>query len=368
MLDLAARLGLRGFGDVAPNPMVGCVIGRVEHGRAVILGLGHHRRFGGPHAEVDALESCRRRGFDPASATAWVTLEPCAHVGETPACVDALAQARLARVVYARSDPHPDARGGAERLRSLGVRAEPSDASPSATALAAPFASRVTTGLPWVIAKWAQTMDGRLATRAGESKWISCEKSRARVHRLRSGVDVIITGVGTVIADDPLLTARDVPRVRRRARRIILDPALRTPATARIVRTAGEVPTILVGARGCLSSSAARPLEAAGAEIWESPGASPIDLRWVLTECARRWRASSVLVEAGPRTLGRFLDADLIDQAVAFVAPRALGDEDAIPTISGCPPMSLAESSAFRLADVRRSGVDALLAWVRSLE
>lgn len=236
-LSLAGRLALRGQGDVEPNPLVGCVIVR----RGVILGMGHHRRFGQAHAEQEALDDCARRGHDAAGATVYCTLEPCACAGRQPACVDALISARVARVVYARSDPTPGKGGGAGRLRGAGITAELSDANPLATGVSAPFIRRATTGLPWVVAKWAQTIDGRVATRSGESQWISGERARARVHRLRARVDAILTGIGTVLGDDPLLTARGVHRRRRHAARVVADTDLDIPIQCQLVRTARDI-------------------------------------------------------------------------------------------------------------------------------
>ncbi|MFI4882116.1 MAG: bifunctional diaminohydroxyphosphoribosylaminopyrimidine deaminase/5-amino-6-(5-phosphoribosylamino)uracil reductase RibD, partial [Phycisphaerales bacterium JB064] len=192
-LDMAARLALLGLGRVEPNPMVGCVI--VRDGR--VLGAGAHRVFGQPHAERRAIEDAKCKGHDLRGATAYVTLEPCAHTGKQPPCTDALLEAGIAQVVYAAADPHPDARGGASVLESASVRVRQSNASQLATAVSAPFRQRVLEGRPWVIAKWAQTLDGRIATRAGDSQWISSRASRRRVHALRGRVDAILTGMGT---------------------------------------------------------------------------------------------------------------------------------------------------------------------------
>src|ERR1041384_1914007 len=189
MLDLAGRLARGGAGCVEPNPMVGAVVVR----DGVVMGMGHHRRYGGPHAEREALADCRSRGDDPRGATVYVTLEPCCHFGKTPPCTDALIEAGVARVVAARRDPNPASGGGAAVLERAGIGVEFCGNSPSALAVSDPFVKRVTTGLPWVIAKWAQFEDGRMVTRPGEPRWISHEWARRRVHRLRGRVDAIVT-------------------------------------------------------------------------------------------------------------------------------------------------------------------------------
>lgn len=365
MLDLAARLALRGAGRAEPNPLVGCVL--VRDGG--IIGLGHHRRDGGPHAEAHALLDVTRRGFSPAGATAYVTLEPCAADGRQPSCAHALVAARVARVVYARPDPHPKKGGGAAVLRAAGIACEQSDASPLARGVGAPFAKRVTKGLPWVIAKWAQTIDGRVATRTGESKWISGELARARVHRLRGRVDAIVTGIGTVLADDPLLTARGV-RPRRTAMRVVADTDLDLPARSQLVRTARDIPT-LVACDSTVASSEVfearrRTLQDSGVLVLGIPsvgGSRGIDLRELLQALARAHRVSTVLVEAGPGILGAMLEQDLIDEAVVYVAPMVLGDDLAKAAAAGRVAPSLSHGRIFDLWRVRPLGGDVELTY-----
>ena len=228
MLDLAARLALRARGRAEPNPLVGCVL--VKAGE--VIGMGHHRLFGDVHAEVDALRSARRQGHDPLGCTAYVTLEPCNHQGKQPPCTRALIEAGVARVIAARRDDNPVAAGGFEALRSAGIPCEVSEDSSLARDISDPFFKRVRTGTPWVIAKWAQTIDGRVATRTGESKWISSEASRRRVHALRGRVDAIMCGLGTVLADDPMLTPRPTKGrgpPRRTPIRVVADAHLDIP-------------------------------------------------------------------------------------------------------------------------------------------
>jgi len=370
LLTLAARLGLRGFGAVEPNPMVGCVIAAPD-GR--ILGMGHHTRFGAPHAEIEALRSCARQGNDPRGATAYVTLEPCAHHGKTPPCADALVDSGIARVVCARRDPHPDGHGGGARLREAGVEVVFSGASEAATRLSEPFVRRLDTGLPWVVAKWAQTIDGRIATRHGESQWISGERSRRWVHLLRGRVDVVLTGVGTVLADDPLLTARDVP-TRRVSRRVVVDPLLQTPAHSALVRSADVAPVTIACGEDAASGPSADALRAAGAELISPPSAGDpdaphrLDLAWLLRRLVADHDATTVLVEAGARLVGSLIGADLVHEALVFIGPRLLADERAMPPAAGLVREAMAQAGVWDLTLVRRCGDDAMLRWRKQEE
>jgi diaminohydroxyphosphoribosylaminopyrimidine deaminase / 5-amino-6-(5-phosphoribosylamino)uracil reductase len=358
-LDLAARLALRGAGRVEPNPMVGCVL--VKNGE--IIGLGHHKRIGELHAEREALADCRRRGIDTAGATAYVTLEPCNGHGKQPPCVDALLEAKVARVVYARPDPTQNKGGGAARLRAGGVACEECHDSRLALALLDPFMKRLKTGLPWVIAKWAQTIDGRVATRSGESQWISGERSRARVHRLRSRVDAILTGSGTVAADDPMLTAR-LPggrEPRRPAIRVVADTDLDIDVASQLVRTARDgTPTLVACAAELLNASitaeklatlALRGVKVLG--VPTNPSGQGVDLLALLGLLHADFGVSTVLLESGPALLGSMLEADLIDEAVVYVAPMMLGDEFARAAAVGRVADRLSAAKRFRLSRVK---------------
>lgn len=336
--------------------MVGCVI--EKDGR--VVGMGHHRQFGGPHAEAEALADCRRRGIDPAGATAYVTLEPCNHTGKQPPCTRALIEARVARVVYARSDPNPVAAGGADALRALGIEAVRHDGCPFATGVSDPFVKRVTTGLPWVIAKWAQTIDGRVATRTGQSKWISGEWSRARVHQLRSRVDAILTGIGTVVTDDPMLDARVGRVVRRIAKRVVADTGLDIPLDSKLVRTARDIPTLVACERSmaCTTYTAKKRAACDQAGVQLIPIADVgigggLDLRELLGVLARDHGVSTVLVEAGSGLLGSLLRDDLIDEAVVYIAPMMLGDEQARSVAVGRVATALSSARRFGLWRVK---------------
>jgi diaminohydroxyphosphoribosylaminopyrimidine deaminase/5-amino-6-(5-phosphoribosylamino)uracil reductase len=370
MLDLAARHAWRGFGDVEPNPMVGAVLARETSAGPKIIAIGHHRRFGGPHAEREAIDAARAAGHaDLRGSTLYVTLEPCAHHGKQPPCIDAILNAGVSRVVVGCADPNPVAAGGAEILRRAGVHVDFVQ-SPGAVVVTAPFLKRVRTGLPWVVAKWAQTVDGRVATRTGESKWISGELARARVHRLRSRVDAIITGIGTVLADDPMLTARHVPRIRRVARRVICDTDLDLPVNFSVVRSANSSPTTVVCAAELavaeITAHKRAVLNASGVDVLGvKASAVGVDLEAMLRALAERYTAATVMVEAGPAILGSFLDHDLIDEAVVYVAPLMLGDELAKSAAAGRIAPTLAMGRRLDLLRVRALGNDVELVYRR---
>ncbi len=349
----ALALAARGRGSVEPNPMVGCVI--VRGGR--VVGEGWHRRFGGPHAEVHALRAAgpRARG-----ATCYVTLEPCCHHGKTPPCTNALRAAGIRRVVVAMRDPFPQVAGrGFRLLRGAGMTVAAGLLGTEAAELNAPYLKLLRHGRPWVILKWAQSLDGRIATRTGDSQWISGERSRAWVHRLRGRVDGILVGRSTVTADDPALTCRQ-GRVHRRATRIVLDPQLRTPVRSRIVRTADQVPTLIVTAQAETHGRQAAALRRAGVEILGvRAGAKGLALGELLDELGRR-RWTNLLVEGGGRTIGAFIDAGLADEAYVFVSPRLIGGEQAVSAVGGHGPDAMEHLPAVRCLRTTRCGEDLL--------
>jgi diaminohydroxyphosphoribosylaminopyrimidine deaminase/5-amino-6-(5-phosphoribosylamino)uracil reductase len=345
----ALQLAARGQGRVEPNPMVGCVITT----RGKIIGEGYHRRFGGPHAEVEALRRCRG---SPRGATIFATLEPCCHCGKTPPCTDALIEARIGRVVAAVRDPSPLVNGrGLRKLRAAGITVATGLLADQAAELNAPYIKLMRQKRPWVILKWAQSLDGKIATQTGDSKWISDEPARAHAHRLRGRVDAILVGVQTVLTDDPKLTAR-VGRVRRVATRVVLDTDLRTPTTARLVRSAGRVPTwILCGARA--PRARARALEAAGCVIRRVPrDGKRLSLPAVL-DLLGSHQMTNVLVEGGGRLLGQFVDERLADEFQVYIAPLLIGGRTAVSALDGTGAARVA--GALRLpqpAAIRRLG------------
>ncbi len=321
-MELALQLAARGQGHVEPNPPVGCVIAR----GAEVVGLGWHRRYGGPHAEVEAL---RTAGPLAQGATLYVTLEPCCHRGKTPPCTEAILHSGVRRVVAAMQDPFPQVQGkGLEQLRRAGLEVEQGLLEGEARKLLAPYLKRVETGRPWVIAKWASTWDGKLATHQGHSRWISNEASRRVVHQLRGRMDAIVVGSGTVLADDPQLTAR--PPGPRTATRIVLDFRGRTPEQACVVRTAREVPTLIVTGKQ-VSGQRRRAWEQAGCEVLVQEEPDPLE-RWdqLLQELGRR-RMTNVLVEGGARVLGQLLAAGQVDEVHLFLATKLLGGQAPSP-------------------------------------
>ncbi|WP_437224757.1 bifunctional diaminohydroxyphosphoribosylaminopyrimidine deaminase/5-amino-6-(5-phosphoribosylamino)uracil reductase RibD [Planctomicrobium sp. SH661] len=328
VMQRALELARTGQGRVEPNPCVGAV---VVDDQLRLLGEGCHEQFGGPHAEVMAL---RRAGAAARNATIFVTLEPCCHHGKTPPCTDAVIAAGIRKVVIATSDPAAHGAGsGVEILRKAGLDVEIGLCEAEARELIAPFQMLMNNKRPFVHAKWAMTLDGRIATRTGSSKWISNEQSRALVHQLRGRVDGIITGIGTVLADDPLLTARPAgPRI---ATRIVLDSDARLPLNSQLVRTVDQGPVLAV-VTSRADSPRLQALQASGVEVWvaESNSNGRCDLSSLLQELGRR-KFTNVLLEAGSGILGGFHDENLIDEVHCFIAPRLVGGEQAPGPVGG---------------------------------
>ncbi len=322
----ALELALRGIGTVEPNPMVGAVI--VRDGG--VIGRGWTQPFGHDHAEVAALADAREAGEKTAGATMYVTLEPCCHYGKTPPCTQAIIDAKIAKVVTAMLDPFDQvAGGGVAKLRGSGVEVTVGVMEAAARRRLAAYVKLQTVGRPWVICKWAQTLDGRIATRTGHSQWISGEASRRRVQKIRSYCDGVMVGVGTVLADDPMLTNRS--GAGREPTRVVLDEALATPADCRLVQTASETPVLIVTAAG--ESSHAEKLAAAGAELLHLPGDDGrIDLGGLMDELGRR-RWTRLLIEGGAQVHGSMLGAGLVDELRVFLAPRLLGGREGLPCV-----------------------------------
>ncbi len=358
MLHRAALLALRGFGAVESNPMVGCVIGRED---GTVLGLGHYRRYGGPHAEVDALRNCRERGHDPRGATVWVTLEPCCCHQKTPPCTEALIKAGVARVVAARRDPHPAAVGGLEQLEAAGIEVTVESGCALATGAAASFVHRVETRLPWVIGKWAQTIDGRTATRSGESQWITGPVARRHVHQLRGRVDAILTGMGTVDADDPTLTCRGV-HARRTARRVVIDPMLEICPKSRLLSTLDQAPLTILTSFDA-PAHARRSLEDLGVDVVPLPedDETGLDIKEGLLHLAVMNDVSVVMTEAGSGVLGELLDLGLMHEAWVYVGSVLMGDVAARGALAGEERVRLSDASRMTLMHTKRLGQDVLL-------
>lgn len=324
----ALALAARGLGRVEPNPPVGAVIVDAE-GRC--LGEGWHQRYGGPHAEVFALEQA---GAAARGATLFVTLEPCCHFGKTPPCSQAVIAAGLKRVVVAMTDPNPRVEGGGiAELRAAGIEVEVGLCEAEARALTAPFVRWVTERRPWVHAKWAMTLDGKIASRTGHSQWISGPESRAIVHELRGRMDAIVAGIGTVLADNPLLTAR--PPGPRTATRVIVDPHARMPLSSQLVQTAGQAPVLWVVAEQ-VPADRTEAIESGGVERlslpWNEPhGFALSELFAVLGQRSM----THLLIEGGGTLLGRVFDAGLIDEYHIFIAPKLVGGATAPSPLGG---------------------------------
>lgn len=335
----ALELAARGRGAVEPNPMVGAVV--VRDGACV--GEGYHQAYGGPHAEIHALAAA---GEAARGSTLYVTLEPCCHFGKTPPCTDAVLAAGVHRVVAAMADPFPAVAGqGAEKLRGAGVAVAFGICEAEARWLNAPYLKLLRTGRPFVHAKWAMTLDGKIATRSGDSKWISNEASRRIVHGIRGRVDAVVVGIGTALADDPLLTAR--PPGPRLATRVVLDGAARLPLESQLVRTAREVP-VLVAVDAAAPEDRVEALRRTGCEGVRLPRASGRPGVGELLDTLGKRRWTNILVEGGGEVLGSFLDAGEIDEVSVFVAPRLAGGVDARGPVLGRGVERMAE--AMRLA------------------
>jgi diaminohydroxyphosphoribosylaminopyrimidine deaminase/5-amino-6-(5-phosphoribosylamino)uracil reductase len=341
----ALALAALGEGCVEPNPQVGCVI--VKDGQ--IVGEGFHERFGGPHAEVIALAHA---GETARGATVYVTLEPCCHHGKTPPCTEGLIRAGVTRVVAAMNDPSPEVSGaGFAALEAAGVSWTVDILANEARRLTAPYRQLIMTGRPWVIAKWAMTLDGKIATRSGDSRWISSEASRAVVHQLRGRVDAIMIGSNTVRIDDPLLTARpaDLTDIKRTATRIVVDSVASLAPTSRLVQTAADVP-VLVAASDSAPQSTVDALSAQNAEVFRCSGAKHAQrLVSLLNELGRR-RMTNVMVEGGSRLLGTLFEMRAIDEVHVFLAPKIVGGDSAASPIAGDGVEQLSE--ALSLADI----------------
>ncbi|MDA0833883.1 MAG: bifunctional diaminohydroxyphosphoribosylaminopyrimidine deaminase/5-amino-6-(5-phosphoribosylamino)uracil reductase RibD [Planctomycetota bacterium] len=345
-MQYALDLACQGVGTVEPNPPVGAVIVDDELNE---IASGFHSRFGGPHAEVVALANAgdRARG-----GTMFVTLEPCCHHGKTGPCTDAILAARIKKVVVARIDPATHAAGqGMARLREAGVEVETGLLERAARKLTAPFAKGVMLGQPYVHAKWAMSLDGKIATSTGHSQWISNETSRAKVHELRGRMDAIMVGIGTVLADDPLLTAR--PPGPRTAVRIVVDSHARLPLTSQLVQSAATVPVIVA----CTPAAPAEQVEllrSAGIEVISDSTRgetdhSRVSLKWLIDELGRR-QTTNLLIEGGGELLGAAFDAQLIDECHVFIAPKIIGGADAKTPIGGAGMLSVPDASFEPLA------------------
>lgn len=325
VMERALQIARLGEGYVEPNPCVGAVLVDDDLN---LISEGYHPRFGGPHAEVVALQLAgeRTRG-----ATLFVTLEPCSHFGKTPPCADAVIQAGVKKIWIGTEDPAEHVAGrGIEKLKAAGVQVEVGLCQEDALALIAPFQTLQLEKRPFVHAKWAMTLDGKLATRTGSSKWISNEQSRRLVHRLRARMDAILVGSGTAIADDPQLTPR--PLGPRTPTRVVLDRRARIDLGSKLVSTAQEIPVMVFVSENA-NAAKVESLRAHGVEVIAVPDESS-DVEFILNELGSR-QMTNLLVEGGSEIHGAFWDAQLIDEVHCFIAPKVIGGAGAPSPIGG---------------------------------
>ena len=340
----ALELAARGLFTTTPNPRVGCVIAR----EGAVIGEGFHERAGEAHAEVNALKDAARRGADPRGATMYVTLEPCNTHGKGPPCVDAVLEAGIARVVAAMADPNPRKAGGAQRLRAAGVAVEVGLEEPAARELNPGFLSILARGRPWLRTKLAASLDGRTALVNGQSQWITGPDARADGHAWRARACAILTGIGTVLQDDPQMNVRAVATTRQ-PRRVIVDRHGQTPASARIL-DGGGVLIVTAGERN--------PAWPATVEALSLPNAEGrVDLDAMVKALADR-EILEVHVEAGAKLNGALLDAGLIDEILLYVAPNVLGDPARGMFERGAPLAALADRNEFAFHEAQRIGTD----------
>jgi diaminohydroxyphosphoribosylaminopyrimidine deaminase/5-amino-6-(5-phosphoribosylamino)uracil reductase len=355
-LARAIELAQQGRGRVSPNPMVGAVIGR-EH---EVIAEGFHGRLGGPHAEVEAIAAAGE--CDLEGATLYVSLEPCCHHGRTPPCTDVIRRAGIRRVVVGSDDPSEHAAGrGLGILRDEGVEVVVADGELAARArlLNQPFRKRSRTGTPWVLFKSAITLDGKVATRSGDSKWISSEDSRRVAHRWRAECDAVAIGVGTALADDPMLTAR-VDGVACQPRRVVFDSLARLPLDSKLVGSARDVPLIVVVSRAA-PRAATDALKAHGIEVIVATGQNePARVCSALQQLGTA-EINSILLEGGPHLAGAFFDAGEIDEIRLFLAPLVLGGRTARDPLEGEGVKKVADAVRALTLECEQIGEDLLI-------
>jgi diaminohydroxyphosphoribosylaminopyrimidine deaminase/5-amino-6-(5-phosphoribosylamino)uracil reductase len=359
-LARAIELAERGRGQVSPNPLVGAVIARGEE----TIAEGYHARIGEAHAEVAAIAAADN--VDLSDATLYVSLEPCCHQGRTPPCTDAIQAAGIRRVVVAADDPSAHASGrGLGILRDEGVEVlvDEGELAVRARLQNQPFRKHARTGMPWVLFKSAMTLDGKVATRSGDSQWISGEESRELAHYWRAECDAVVVGIGTALADDPQLTARGVGggRFSRQPRRVVFDSLARLPLSSQLVRGARETPLTVVVSRAA-PRTATDALETHGAEVLVATGENePARVRSALAQLGTAG-VTSLLLEGGPHLAGCFLDAGEIDEMRLFLAPLVLGGKTARDPLEGEGVEKIADAVRALTLDCTRIGEDLMVA------
>lgn len=364
-MQQAIDLARKGQGSVEPNPMVGCVIAKNDK----CIARGWHEKFGGPHAEVNAIAAATET---VAGGTAYVSLEPCSHTGKTGPCVEALIEAGVARVVIAVTDPNPEVSGsGIARLEAANIEVTTGVLEDEAREILAPYLKAVERQKPWVVAKWAMTVDGKIATASGDSEWISNPRSRDLVHRLRARVDAIMVGSGTAKADNPSLTVRlpgselvldFEPRV---PLRVVFDSLATTAVVSKLVQTAKEIPTLIAVGPQHDTKQVARYVDH-GVEVWIGNALSHHDRMIELLVHLSDRGITNLMVEGGGKLLGLLNDLGEIDEVHAFVAPKLLGGFHAVTPVMGLDRNRIADGTEMKLQSAQRVGDDVYMVLTRN--
>jgi diaminohydroxyphosphoribosylaminopyrimidine deaminase/5-amino-6-(5-phosphoribosylamino)uracil reductase len=352
-MQTALALAAQGAGYVSPNPMVGAVV--VRDGQ--VVGQGYHQKVGGAHAEINALNAA---GESARGATLYVTLEPCNHYGRTPPCTQKIVTAGVSRVVVAMKDPNPHVGGGGcEFLSQQGIEVLTGVCEAEAQKLNESFVKYTQTNRPFVVLKVAATLDGRIATRTGDARWVTGEKARAHVHGLRRAMDGILVGIGTVLADDPQLTARVAGHPAVDPVRFVLDTRLRIPVSARMLSQSSSAPTYLVCGPQA-PAQARQKLIRDGVHVLETPlDQGRIDLPALMTRLGEM-QITSLLIEGGSRVAAAALAAGVVDKVVWFYAPKILGGDDGVPICTGAGPALMKDAFKVRRMSVLQIGEDIL--------
>jgi diaminohydroxyphosphoribosylaminopyrimidine deaminase/5-amino-6-(5-phosphoribosylamino)uracil reductase len=355
-MGLALQLARKGMGATSPNPMVGAVVVRGNR----VVGRGYHHRAGDPHAEVLALQNA---GEKARGATLYVTLEPCNHFGKTPPCTEAVLNAGIRKVVIGMKDPNPRVVGGGiRRLRKAGIAVEVGTLKGACGEMNAPFCKYVTAGMPFVTLKGALTLDGKIATASGDSRWVTSPESRQEVQRLREAADAVMIGIGTALKDNPLLNVRLSRRgPKRQPLRIVVDSRLRIPLGSQLVQTAAQYPT-LMATTGAGSPSKIRRLEKKGVEVWVLPKTvrGKVNLGVLLKRLGGRG-VVSVLLEGGAQLNASAVREGMVDRFLFFLAPKIAGGVKAPGVIGGEGVRFMREAMPLELVRVRRIGPDLLV-------
>jgi len=349
LMQKALKLAERGIGSVEPNPAVGCIITKGNQ----IVGKGWHKKFGGPHAEINALEDCKSLGVDPAGSTMYVTLEPCCHEGKTGPCTEVIIAAKAKKVYVATVDPYREVDGkGIDQLRDAGIEVESGVCQKEAELLNAPYIKYARTGKCWVILKWAQSIDGMVAWADKDKRWISGEASRKDIHKLRQRAQGILVGIETVLADNPLLTAR--PGKGKKLTRIVLDSQLRVPLDSQLLNTPKNGPVIIATSNQTIQNnpSLVEQISQKDVQLLMVPERyGKLDLHYLLDELGRR-KVAQLLVEGGPRVICSFLRGKLADEICVYISSEILGSRGSVNISKSIAELS--ENLSLNHVDIKR--------------